>query len=93
MDELGLNAYMTGAMIAAGVGRMDDAEIGFSIAYLKRALRATHRALQALHDVRVRKQLPDKAIDHVTHRLVLLRDEIVSEVMSLRQEWRDKFSH
>ena len=93
VDELVLNAYMTGAMIAAGVGRLDDAEIGFSIAYLKRALRATHLALQALHEIRPKNHLPEKAADHVTHRLVSLRDDVVSEVMELRQEWREKFAH
>ena len=80
-------------MIAAGVGRLDEAEIGFSIAYLKRALRATHLALQALHDIRLAKYLPEKAADHVTRRLIALRDDIVSEVMSLRQVWREKFAH
>jgi hypothetical protein len=93
VEELVLNAYMTGATIAAGVGRLEDAEIGFSIAYLKRALRSTHLALQALHDVREKKQFPEKAADHVTRRLVALRDDVVSEVMSLRQEWREKFAH
>jgi len=93
VDELVLNAYMTGAMIAAGVGRLDEAEIGFSIAYLKRALRATHLALQALHDIRGANHFPEKAADHVTRRLISLRDDVVSEVMQLRQEWREKFAH
>ena len=93
VDELVLNAYMTGAMIAAGVGRLDEAEIGFSIAYLKRSLRATHLSLQALHEIGLRKHFPEKAADHVTRRLVSLRDDIVSEVMALRQEWREKFAH
>jgi hypothetical protein len=93
VEELVLNVYMTGASIAAGVGRLEDAEIGFSIAYLKRALRSTHLALQALHDVRLRKHFPEKAADHVTRRLISLRDDVVSEVMSLRQEWRAKFAH
>ena len=93
VDELVLNAYMTGAMIAAGCGRLDEAEIGFSIAYLKRALRATHLALQALHDIRAAHHLPEKAADHVTRRLISLRDDVVSEVMALRQEWREKFAH
>jgi hypothetical protein len=93
VEELVLNAYMAGAMIAAGVGRVDDAEIGFSIAYLKRALRSTHLALQALHAIGEGRLLPPKAVDHVTRRLVTLREETVSEVMSLRQEWRSKFAH
>ena len=93
VDELVLNAYMTGAMIAAGVGRLDEAEIGFSIAYLKRSLRATHLALQALHEIRAAQHFPEKAADHVTRRLISLRDDVVSEVMILRQEWREKFSH
>jgi len=75
------------------VGRLDEAEIGFSIAYLKRALRATHLALQALHAIRGAKHFPEKAADHVTRRLISLRDDVVSEVMSLRQEWREKFAH
>lgn len=93
VDELVLNSYLAGASIAAGVGRLDDMEIGFSIAYLKRALRSSHLALQALHDVRLKRQLPDKAIDHITRRLVVLREDVVSEVMSLREEWRSKFAH
>jgi len=93
VDELVLNAYMTGAMIAAGVGRLDEAEIGFSIAYLKRSLRSTHLALQALHEIRVATHFPEKAADHVTRRLISLRDDVVSEVMALRQEWREKFAH
>lgn len=93
VDELVLNAYMAGASIAAGVGRLDDTEIGFSIAYLKRALRSTHLALQALHLIRVKRNLPEKASDHVTHRLVSLRDDVVSEVMTLRELWRAKFAH
>jgi len=93
VDELVLNAYMTGAGVAAGVGRLDDAEIGFSIAYLKRALRSTHLALQSLHEIREKRCFPEKAADHITRQLVELRDEIVSEVMSLRQAWREKFAH
>jgi hypothetical protein len=93
VDELVLNVYMAGASIAAGVGRLDDQEIGFSIAYLKRALRSTHLALQALHEVREKQQLPEKAADHVTRRLVALREEVVTEVMSLREQWRRKFAH
>jgi len=93
VDELVLQAYMAGASIAAGVGRIDDLEIGFSIAYLKRALRSTHRALQALHDVRTARNLPEKAADHVTRRLISLRDDVVGEVMTLREEWRSKFAH
>lgn len=93
VDELVLNTYLAGATIAAGVGRLDDMEIGFSIAYLKRSLRSTHLALQALHDIRLKRQLPEKAIDHVTRRLVALREDVVSEVMALREEWRSKFAH
>lgn len=93
VDELVLNTYLAGATIAAGVGRLDDTEIGFSIAYLKRSLRSTHLALQALHDIRLKRQLPGKAIDHVTRRLVTLREDVVSEVMLLREEWRSKFAH
>lgn len=93
VDELVLNTYLAGATIAAGVGRIDDMEIGFSIAYLKRSLRTTHLAMQALHDIRLRRMLPEKAVDHVTRRLVALREDIVSEVMSLREEWRSKFAH
>lgn len=93
VDELVLNVYMAGATIAAGVGRMDDSEIGFSIAYLKRALRSTHLALQALHGIREKKLLPEKAADHVTRRLVSLREDLVTEVMALREDWRSKFAH
>lgn len=93
VDELVLNAYLAGAGIAAGVGRLDDTEIGFSIAYLKRALRSTHKALQALHEVRGRGLLPEKALRNVTRRLVALRDDIVAEVMELRALWRAKFAH
>ena len=93
VDELVLNSYMTGAMIAAGAGRLDETEIGFSIAYLKRALRATHLALQALHEIRAGKHFPEKAADHVTRKLISLRDDVVSDVMALRQEWREKFAH
>lgn len=91
VDDLVLNAYVAGAMLAAGLGRMDDTEIGFSIAYLKRALRATHQALQALHVIRRKPFFPEKAADHVTRRLVALREDIVGEVMALRKAWREKF--
>lgn len=93
VDELVLNAYMVGATLAAGVGRIEDAEIGFSIAYLKQALRATHAAFQALHEIRLRKHFEGRGADHVARRLVALRDDIVGEVMALRQSWRDKFAH
>ena len=93
VDELVLNTYLAGATIAAGVGRIDDMEIGFSIAYLKRSLRSTHLAMQALHDIRLQRLLPEKAIDHVTRRLVALREDVVAEVMVLREEWRSKFAH
>ncbi len=93
VDELVLNSYMAGATVAAGVGRIDDAEIGFSIAYLKRSLRSTHLALQSLHFIREKKLFPEKAADHVTRRLVALRDDIVAEVMALREAWRAKFAH
>ena len=93
VDELVLNTYLAGATIAAGVGRIDDMEIGFSIAYLKRSLRSTHLGLQALHDIREKRLLPEKAIDHITRRLVALREDVVAEVMTLREEWRSKFAH
>jgi hypothetical protein len=93
VDELVLNSYLAGASIAAGVGRLDDMEIGFSIAYLKRALRSSHLAMQSLHEIRLKRQLPEKALDHVTRRLVALREDVVAEVMNLREEWRSKFAH
>jgi hypothetical protein len=93
VDELVLNAYLAGASIAAGVGRLDDLELGFSIAYLKRSLRSTHLALQSLHEIRERRHFPEKAADHVTRRLVSLREDVVAEVMNLRAEFRAKFAH
>jgi hypothetical protein len=90
-DELASWSTILGAKLAVGVGRIGDEEIGFSIAYLKRALRASHRALQALRQLRVKGLLPEKAIERVTARLIDLRDDIVGEVMSLRREWDAKF--
>lgn len=81
---------LAAAKLAAALNDDDAAELGMTIAYLKRALHAINTALEAvaqLHD----KQLLDEGFsERLRCRLFSIRDGVVSQMGSCRAELRKR---
>ena len=86
--ELARQVCILGGKVAAALGAPAESEIGMSIAYLKRALRAANLALNAYVEVH-REHLLGRVRDkQLKVRIFEVRDAIVQLVGELRAEWR-----
>jgi hypothetical protein len=86
--ELAKQACILGGKVAAALSGPEESEIGMTIAYLKRALRAANLALNAYSEVH-REHLLGRVRDkQLRGRLFEVRDAIVLLMGDLRAEWR-----
>lgn len=86
--ELARQACILGGKVAAALSSSEASEIGMTIAYLKRALRAANLALNAYSEVH-REHLLGRVRDkQLRGRLFEVRDAIVLLMGDLRAEWR-----
>jgi hypothetical protein len=89
--KLATHAALASAKLAAALSDDDVDEIGMTIAYLKRALKAITTAMEAAGQL-----LSNKSISHAQHsvlqrRLFQVRDGIISLMGEYRGEWRRRF--
>ena len=89
--KLATHTALTAAKLAAALSDEDAEELGMTIAYLKRALKAITVAMDASAQL-----LSDKSIDAGQHsalrqRLFQVRDGIVSLMGECRGEWRRRY--
>jgi hypothetical protein len=89
--KLATHAALASAKLAAALSDDDVDEIGMTIAYLKRALKAITNSMEAAAQL-----LSDKCITAAQHvvllrRLFRVRDGIISLMGEYRGEWRRRF--
>jgi hypothetical protein len=89
--RLATQAAIASAKLAAALSDDDVDEIGMTIAYLKRALRAVTNAMEA--GVLLKKEAKLVAAQGATldHRLFQIRDGIITLMGEYRNEWRRRF--
>jgi hypothetical protein len=85
------NAAVAGAKLAAALSDDDIDELGMTIAYLKRALRAISVALDCAVQLRDEKVLNAERFGGLNHRLFQVRDGIIELMGDYRAEWRRRY--
>ncbi|MEK0444862.1 MAG: hypothetical protein RLZZ399_183 [Verrucomicrobiota bacterium] len=79
--------YMSGK-VAAAVCDAEESELGMTIAYLKRALRAANRVLGAISELQEQRAFSQVRSRQLRTRLFQIRDGIVELMGTSRAEWR-----
>lgn len=82
------NATLVAAKLAAALNDDDIDELGMSIAYLKRALRALSVALDAVMQLRSSKLMDEGRVELLQARLFSIRDGTVTAMGDYRAEFR-----
>ena len=86
--ELAKQTCILGGKVAAALSGPEESELGMTIAYLKRALRAANLALNAYAEVH-REHLLGRVRDkQLRSRLFQVRDAIVVLIGETRAEWK-----
>lgn len=89
--KLSTQAAIASAKLAAALSDDDVDEIGMTIAYLKRALKAIMLALESAVQLRKEIRLDAKRFGMLNQRLFQIRDGIIELMGSYRAEWRRRF--
>lgn len=89
--KLATQSAVASAKLAAALSDDDIDEIGMTIAYLKRALRAITTAMDA--SIALQREIPiePEVNAALTSRLFQIRDGIISLMGDYRAEWRRRF--
>jgi hypothetical protein len=88
LDELSEQVGILSANIVASLSGHDDGEVGMTLAFLKRALRAANLALNAAERVHRMGIFGRVRHKHLRDALFGIRGEIVQMIGHFRQEWR-----
>jgi len=91
--KLSTQAAIASAKLAAALSDDDVDEIGMTIAYLKRALRAIMLALEAAVQLRKDVKLDASRFSTLNQRLFQIRDGIIQLMGEYRAEWRRRYDH
>ncbi len=89
--KLSTQAAIASAKLAAALSDDDVDEIGMTIAYLKRALKAIMLALESAVQLRKEIRLDARRFGMLNQRLFQIRDGIIELMGSYRAEWRRRF--
>jgi hypothetical protein len=89
--KLSTQAAVASAKLAAALSDDDVDEIGMTIAYLKRALKAVMLAQEAAVQLRNEIGLDGERFGMLSHRLFQIRDGIIELMGDYRAEWRRRF--
>ncbi len=81
------------AKLAAALNDDDLDEIGMTLAYLKRALRAITISLDALLELQKNRAIDDHRGQILAQRVFQVRDGIVSKMGEIRREWRRRYGN
>lgn len=80
-----------GAKLAAALCGEDDTEIGMTIAYLKRSLKAANDSLSAIAHLFQLRLLASRQKSAFNRRLFRVRDRVVELIGNYRAEWRRRY--
>ncbi len=89
--RLSTNATLASVKLAAALGDDDIDELGMTIAYLKRALKAITEAFEAALECERERLLDEEALHGLKVRIFQIRDGIVQLMGECRGEWRRRY--
>jgi hypothetical protein len=89
--KLASQVAVASAKLAAALSDQDAEEIGMTIAYLKRALRAISNSIEACSQLALEGALKTRQFDELHRRLFQVRDGIIVMMGDLRAEWRRRY--
>lgn len=89
--RLATQSAIASAKLAAALSDDDVDELGMTIAYLKRALKAIMTAMEAALQLKKEIKLDPERSATLNHRLFQIRDGIISLMGEYRMEWRRRF--
>lgn len=89
--KLSTNAAIASAKLAAALSDDDVDEIGMTIAYLKRSLKAVMTAMDAAMQLRKEGSLDGERFGTLNQRLFQIRDGIIQLMGEFRSEWRRRY--
>ena len=89
--KLSTHSAVASAKLAAALSDDDVDEIGMTIAYLKRALKAVMTALEAAVQLRKEVRLGEEKYATLNQRLFQIRDGIILLMGEYRSEWRRRY--
>ena len=91
--KLSTQAAIASAKLAAALSDDDVDEIGMTIAYLKRALKAIMLGIDAAVQLRKDAKLDPEKFGALNVRLFHIRDGIIQLMGEYRAEWRRRYNH
>jgi hypothetical protein len=89
--KLSTHAAVASAKLAAALSDDDVDEIGMTIAYLKRALKATITGIEAAMQLRKDGVMNTEHFGSLNQRLFQIRDGIIQLMGEYRTEWRRRY--
>jgi hypothetical protein len=89
--QLTTQTAIASAKLAAALSDHEVDELGMTIAYLKRALKAATTALNAAHQLEVKTVITREQGIVLRRRLFYIRDAIVELMGTYRAEWRRRY--
>ncbi len=89
--RLTTSSTLANVKLAAALSDDDVDEIGMTIAYLKRALKAVTNALDASTQCQQEQLLDHEGVQDLRARIFLVRDGIISLMGHYRGEWRRRY--
>jgi hypothetical protein len=89
--KLASHVAVASAKLAAALSDHETEEIGMTIAYLKRALRAISTAVEAATQMSYDGSLKSRQFEELYQRLFQVRDSIIVMMGDLRAEWRRRY--
>jgi len=89
--KLSTQASIASAKLAAALSDDDVDEIGMTIAYLKRALKAIMLALEGAVQLRKDGKIENDRFGPLSQRLFRIRDGIIQLMGEYRAEWRRRY--
>ena len=89
--KLASHVAVASAKLAAALSDHETEEIGMTIAYLKRALRAISTAVEAATQMSHDGSLKARQFEELYERLFQVRDSIIVMMGDLRAEWRRRY--
>lgn len=89
--KLATHSALASAKLAAALNDEDVDEIGMTIAYLKRALRAITISIEAALQLVAKKRITTDQHSVLQQRLFQVRDGIITLMGEYRREWQRRF--
>lgn len=89
--KLATHSALASAKLAAALNDDDTDEIGMTIAYLKRALKAITISMEAAEQLLSRKLITPPQYSTLERQLFQVRDGIIDLMGEYRSEWRRRF--